>query len=57
MKDPVGMAVERCSKAVLRVLSVHGKSPCFSGGGYLKVAGVDEPRLVFASIDVDVFME
>jgi hypothetical protein len=41
------LAVETCSKGVLAPSVGHGKSPCFSGLGFLTAAGVDAGRLIF----------
>jgi len=51
------MAVKTCSKAVLALSAGHGKSPCFSRYSVLAVVGVDGALLVFASVNVEEFLE
>jgi hypothetical protein len=51
------LAVETCSKAVFALAVVHGKSPCFSRMGFLRLVGVGAPVLVLALVDVGVFLE
>ncbi|MGO8805641.1 MAG: hypothetical protein ACLQO7_03410 [Candidatus Bathyarchaeia archaeon] len=50
-------AVKTCSKALSTRSSRHGKSPCFSRCGILKIVSVDYPLLVLASVDVEEFLE
>ena len=35
------MSVKSCSKALLRAMRRHGKSPCFLGVAFLRLFGVD----------------
>ena len=45
------MAVESCSKAISALCVGHGKSPCFSRWGFLKLFGPDYPVLVLPCVD------
>ena len=51
------MAVEACSKGVFRLLSGHGKRPCFPRCGVSAVVGVGCAVSVLASVNVAVFLE
>jgi len=51
------MAVETCSEAVLALCAGHGKSPCFSRWGFLKLFGPDYPVLVLPRADGREFLE
>jgi hypothetical protein len=51
------MAVETCSKAILALCVGHGKSPCFSRWGFLKLFGPDYPVLVLPCTDGREFLE
>ena len=51
------MAVETCSKAILALSLRHGKSPCFLRCCFPAVFGVDGAVLVFASVNVEEFLE
>jgi hypothetical protein len=51
------MDVESCSKGILAVSVGHGKSPCFSQCCFSTVVGVDGGLLVFASVNVEEFLE
>lgn len=50
------MAVETCSKGFFRLLSGHGKSPCFLRCCFSAVVGVDCAVSVFVSVDVENFL-
>jgi hypothetical protein len=50
-------AVKSCSKAVLALSGGHGKSPCFSRCSISALVGVDDAVYVFASVDVEKFLE
>lgn len=45
------MAVETCSKALLTVSRVHGKSPCFSRVAFLRLVSPDYRLYVLPSVD------
>jgi hypothetical protein len=51
------MAVETCSKGIFGLLSGHGKSPCFLRCSFSAVVGVDYAVSVFASVNVENFLE
>ncbi len=51
------IAVKTCSKAILALSSGHGESPCFLRCAVLKLFGADGTVLVFASVDVEGFLE
>ena len=51
------MAAETCSKAILAQCLGHGKSPCFSRLSLLQLFGVDAAVSVFASVNVEDFLE
>ena len=51
------MAVETCSKGILALCVGHGKSPCFSQRGFLKLFGPDYPVLVLPFVDGQEFLE
>ena len=51
------MAVETCSKGIFGLLSVHGKSPCFLRCWFSVVFGVGYVVSVFASVNVEEFLE
>jgi hypothetical protein len=49
------LAVEACSKDVLRLVFGHGKSPCFSRWPALRAVDVDVPGSRFASTQIVIF--
>jgi hypothetical protein len=49
------LAVEACSKDVLRLVFGHGKSPCFSRWSALKSVDVDVPGSRSASVQIRNF--
>jgi len=51
------MAVGTCSKGILELSMRHGKSPCFSRCCFSTVFGVDGAVSVFASVNVEGFLE
>ena len=51
------MAVETCSKGILALWLGYGKSPCFSRLVLLRLFGVDVAVVVFASVNVEEFLE
>ena len=51
------MAAKTCSKAILALCAGHGKSPCFSRWGFLKLFGPDYPVLVLPCVDGQDFLE
>jgi hypothetical protein len=51
------MAAKPCSKAILALCFGHGKSPCFLRCVFLQLFGVDDAVSVFASVNVEDFLE
>ena len=51
------MSVKRCSKALLRFMGRHGKSPCFSQVAFLRWVGPDYPPLILSGVDGQENME
>ena len=51
------MSVKRCSKALLRSMGRHGKSPCFLQVAFLWLVGPDYPRLILLCVDEAENME
>ena len=51
------MAVESRSKAISALCLGHGKSPCFSRWGFLKLFGPDYPVSVLPLADGQEFLE
>jgi hypothetical protein len=45
------MSVKRCSKALLRSMRRHGKSPCFSEVNFLSLLDPDYPQLILPYVD------
>ena len=45
------MSVKSCSKALLRSMRRHGKSPCFSQVTFLQLVGPDYPLLILPYVD------
>jgi hypothetical protein len=45
------MSVKSCSKALLKYMRKHGKSPCFSQVSFLWLVGPDYPVLILPYVD------
>jgi hypothetical protein len=51
------MSVKSCSKALLRSMMRHGKSPCFSEVTFLRLVSPDHPLLILPYVDGQETME
>jgi hypothetical protein len=49
--------VKSCSEAVMGLVFRHGKSPCFSRGGFRRAGKVDRGTLVPLDVNIRRFVE